>query len=531
LNKRLVQVLLLVSALALPAGELAAATYYVDRNHAAASDSNVGTAETSPWKTIVHAADTAQAGDTVLIKAGTYQDGDVVVANSGTSDLNRITFAAFPGDERQAIIKGATFISRGNDFITVSGLKIMNSPRHGILFEGRPDPATPAEGIIISGNYTYNTCNAGISIRGVPWDQPPGDYDNIRDVEIANNLVELATNSQLATPTNDCLGEVISVANGVVNINVHDNEIRLGDPNMVGGDEGIDFKEGVRDSSIYHNYIHDLSDKAIYLDGGSANPAICPTCDPQVTNIHIYDNVMARLPSNGISVTTEGQGDVDGVYIYNNIAFDVDGDGFLVYNHPGGATDGGTVNNVYLIHNTATRSKRRGFSVDHETATGILFQNNIAWANVGTHDFYSKNLAGPTYLSNLCIKDPGKCIIQADPQFSDAANNDFSLAATSPAIDVATTIDPALLAAGIGTADIVGTARPEGTVSDIGAHEYSGIDAENPIITISGQAGGDDSTPTPRHKGGGGLSYTLLLLLFFIYLYRQREKRLGQYNR
>jgi len=529
MNKRLVQVLLLVSALVLPAGELAAATYYVDRNHAAASDSNVGS-DTSPWKTIVHAAAIAQAGDTVYIKAGTYKDGNVKVRHSG-SPGNPITFAAFPGDERQAIIKGATFISHGNDFITVSGLKIMDSPRHGFLFIGRQDPAPPAEGIIISGNYTHNTCNAGIAIKGVLWSKDPGDYDNIRDVEIANNLVELATNSQLATSANKCRGEVISVSNGVVNVNVHDNEIRLGDPNMVGGDEGIDFKEGVRDSSIYHNYIHDLSDKAIYLDGGSANPAICPTCDPQVTNIHIYDNVMARLPSNGISVTTEGQGDVDGVYIYNNIAFDVDGDGFLVYNHPGGATDGGTVNNVYLIHNTATRSKRRGFSVDHETATGILFQNNIAWANVGTHDFYSKNLAGPTYLSNLCIKDPGKCIIQADPQFSDAANNDFSLAATSPAIDVATTIDPALLAAGIGTADIVGTARPEGTVSDIGAHEYSGIDAENPIITISGQAGGDDSTPTPRHKGGGGLSYTLLLLLFFIYLYRQREKRLGQYNR
>ena len=53
-----------------------------------------------------------------------------------------------------------------------------------------------------------------------------------------------------------------------MNVTVRNNDIRLGDPAMVGGDEGIDFKEGVLDSRIYGNYIHHLSDKAIYIDGG-----------------------------------------------------------------------------------------------------------------------------------------------------------------------------------------------------------------------------------------------------------------------
>ena len=71
-----------------------AGIFYVDRNHPSASDTNSGS-EVLPWKTIVHAARVAGAGDTVLIKAGIYEDGDVIVANSGAPG-QEIVFTAYP---------------------------------------------------------------------------------------------------------------------------------------------------------------------------------------------------------------------------------------------------------------------------------------------------------------------------------------------------------------------------------------------------------------------------------------------------
>jgi hypothetical protein len=464
-------------------------TFYVDRNHPGADDSNAGTEE-FPWRTIVHAAEVAGAGDTVLIKAGIYQDGDVEVMHSGAPG-QELVFAAYPGDEHQAIIKGARFLSIGNSHIVVRGLKVLESPSHGFRFEGPRDASEPpAENITISGNHTYDTCGSGISVWGVKWGYDPVDFDNIRDVVIEDNLLELGTHG--------CKGEIITVAGGAVNVTVRNNEIRLGDPAMEGGDEGIDFKDGVRDSRIYGNYIHDLSDKAIYIDGGS-DPR-----DPLVTNIHIYNNIMMHLPSAGISIVTEGMGDVDGIYVYNNVAAHTDGDGFRVYNHPGGEAAGGTVKNVHFINNTAIDTGRDhggGLKVNHPDATGIVFRNNIAWNNA---DYDIRGEAETLIEGNLC-RD-AICEVQDDPRFVDPQNDDYRLRADSPAIDRG-------LFEEAPDFDMLGTARPQGAAPDLGAYEFPvGEKSEPAPITSS-----DPASPVALEtssvvdaatgsSGGGGCS-------------------------
>lgn len=452
-----------------------AGTYYVDRDHPAANDSNAGT-EDFPWETIVHAADVADAGDTVFIKAGIYADGDVVVANSGVAG-EEIVFTAYPGHERQAVIKGAAFRSFGKSHFRVHGLKVLESPSYGFRFQGPADPTEPpAENIVISGVHTYDTCSSGIAVWGVKWGENPGDYDNIRDVIIEDNLLELGTHG--------CKNEIITVANGAVNITVRNNEIRLGDPAKEGGDEGIDFKEGVRDSRIHGNYIHHLSDKAIYIDGGS-DPS-----DPLISNIHIYDNVMMHLPSAGIVVTTEGLGDVDGVYVYNNIVAHVDGDGYRVYDHPGGNAEGGTVKNVHFINNTAFDTGLEyggGFRVNHDTATGIVFRNNIAWSN---KDYDIRPAAETLTEGNLCAES--FCEVSEVPQFIDSWNDDFRLQASSPAIDRG-------LFQGGPAVDIAGTPRPQGAALDLGAYEFivndpvPGPDTESPSVVVTHPSGGSVS--------------------------------------
>ena len=387
-------------------------TFFVDVNHPNASNSNPGT-ETRPWRTIVHAAATASRGDRIYIKQGTYGHGDIKVRSSG------LTISAYPGHERRVVIPGDGLISHGHSDLTINGLKFINSDEHAIRVVG-PN----ARNIIISNNHTYNSYNSGISIRGVTGNADPGNYDNMRNVVVRDNLVELGTNGGN--------GEIISVGSGVINIDVAFNEVRVGDPTGVGGDEGISFKEGVRDSRIYGNVIHDLSDKGIHIDGGEN------IHDALITNIEIFDNIIYDLPSHGMWVTTEGRGDVDGVHIHDNIVFDVAKNGILVYEHPDGARDGGTVRNVLIEHNTTwntgERSGTGGIRVDHPSAPGVVIRDNIAW---GGRSYGIRGDVGTTISGRNLCPEASLCNVTGAPQFVNPPD-DFRLRSTSPAIGAGT---------------------------------------------------------------------------------------------
>lgn len=69
-------------------------TYTVAKN---GSDNAVGTTS-SPWLTINHAAQNLMPGDTVIVKEGIYHE-TVVPARGGSSETNRITYLAAPGEK------------------------------------------------------------------------------------------------------------------------------------------------------------------------------------------------------------------------------------------------------------------------------------------------------------------------------------------------------------------------------------------------------------------------------------------------
>src|SRR5215469_4633667 len=60
------------------------------------NDSNPGT-QTSPWRTVQHAADTARAGSTINVRAGIYEEL-VTIHASGNPSEGYITFKSFPGE-------------------------------------------------------------------------------------------------------------------------------------------------------------------------------------------------------------------------------------------------------------------------------------------------------------------------------------------------------------------------------------------------------------------------------------------------
>jgi len=116
---------------------LIASTYYVDKNHSSANNENPGTLDL-PWLTILHAAETLVAGDTVFIRDGVYNEW-VYIDNSGNSTEGPIVFHAYPGES--PIIDG-TGVTEGNngiiidkDYINLVGLEVRNWNENGIWIE------------------------------------------------------------------------------------------------------------------------------------------------------------------------------------------------------------------------------------------------------------------------------------------------------------------------------------------------------------------------------------------------------------
>src|ERR1017187_3738107 len=68
-------------------------TFYVST---AGDDSNSG-AQTAPWRTVQHAADTVRAGSTVNVRGGVYEEL-VSIKASGNATDGYITFRSYPGE-------------------------------------------------------------------------------------------------------------------------------------------------------------------------------------------------------------------------------------------------------------------------------------------------------------------------------------------------------------------------------------------------------------------------------------------------
>ncbi|QQG47418.1 MAG: DUF1565 domain-containing protein [Candidatus Woesebacteria bacterium] len=72
-----------------------ASTYYVNTN--SGNDGNLGTQQTSAWKTITKAISSIKSGDTVMIASGIYRISSVSFGPAGTSSSNMTIFKSEPG--------------------------------------------------------------------------------------------------------------------------------------------------------------------------------------------------------------------------------------------------------------------------------------------------------------------------------------------------------------------------------------------------------------------------------------------------
>ena len=384
-----------------------AKNYYVSP---AGSETNMGTIG-KPFRTIKLAAIVAQPGDTVFIREGTYPNLDFI--NLQGAPGFPIVFKAYPGErvviDRHAEGSGPYYVInlRGVcKYLVFDGLEVTDSdPLIDTLRALDISKANDLARLIM--HYDKLLYRDGIKINRNPTGEVP-HHITFKNMEVHH-----------------LLGVGFSATAGhhfeFLNNHVYD----LGWPRSGYGfytnGEYILYKGNVIHDCAYgfhitKNYYSIFEGNILYNNGGT------------------YFHMSSRNVKNdgyGLRIWGGGTGNI----IRNNIAYD-NWAGIRI-----NSTDTRILNNT-LYNN------RMGILVDG--AKNATVRNNICFKNTGRISAGSGNSVDHN--------------LEEDPLFVDAANHDFRLRPSSPAID-----------AGMPHPDVIddidGTPRPRGAALDIGAYE------------------------------------------------------------
>ncbi|MBI1936260.1 VCBS repeat-containing protein [Candidatus Woesearchaeota archaeon] len=396
--------------------------YYVAQ---AGNDANPGTLS-QPWKTIQKAANTVQAGDTVIVSAGTYNERVTFSAGHSGSAGKKITFIASP--LKSVIMQG--FDTTNANYLRIEGFNITGSPpwwKGGGVW-------LSSNNVEIVGNYFYDLIGAGVLTF---WDQNKllqntyiannhiyhsgaGIYAVGNNVLVENNEVERLY-TQAGSPDADYARFFGS------NITFRNNFFHGTQENETGASH-VDCFQTYDVNGEYAQHVLIENNACYNYDQGLM---VSTAKYRNSYDFTLRNNVFAHSLAWGLSVYA-----VTDVKVYNNVFADVKyhGVGF------GAGATGEVKNNIF--YNAG--SNYWADAETNATVTGgynILYPEHYPWFKTATD-------------------------IIKDPLFVDAANDNFHLKSNSPAINAGTVISEF-------NYDKDGTSRLQGTAWDIGAYEYA----------------------------------------------------------
>lgn len=492
---------LAVGNVELPVASAAGTEYYVATS---GSDSNAGTSD-APWKTLQHAADVVPAGSTVYVRGGVYKQklkitrsgsasqGSIVFTNYGTeiaiidgtgllvsgneglielADVNHVTVQGFEIRNFTTASKNTVpvgiYVHGSGGFINLSNNKIhdikntvtptgkdrLGRDAHGIAVYGTKVPASIHD-LTISGNELYNLVlgsSESLVLNG-----------NVDGFVVTNNLIHDNDNIGIdligfeGTAPNTAYDQArngLVKGNRVYNNSVQNNPSYKRDDNSAGGI----YVDGGKDSIIEQNYSYN-NDIGVEIASEHAGKA---TSNITVRSNAIYNNRLTGIAMGGYN---EERGSTVNCKIVNNTlykndTFD-DGSGQLLVQYD-------TRNNVIKNNMFVASSTDMLISNGYTKNSGNVVDYNLYFAPSGSSKanwiWKNKEYTGFSAYKSGTGNDTHSLF--ADPKFVNAANGDFHLQSSSPAIDAGNT-DRAI----IGTLDIDGKPRVQGAAVNIGAYE------------------------------------------------------------
>ncbi|NIM93050.1 MAG: hypothetical protein GTO18_04985 [Anaerolineales bacterium] len=418
-------------------------THYVATD---GSDSNPGT-EVAPWRTIQHAADVANPGDTFCIQSGSYEER-IDVTRSGEQG-KPISFIA------QGAVHNHGYKIRA-DWITVIGFEMT---MNGVSVKGKHCQ--------IQDNNIHNLDFVGIDLVTTPGYR---DNDTTTDCIIHGNTIAYAVKAGIRL-----MGQNHLIENNDISHTLECSPYS----------SYCDDADGIRFFGSHHtirgNYIHDI----LHEPENLSDPHI--DCFQTWHTAHhiLFEGNTCFSPntskSNQILMLEEmNPDDVVSDLTFRNNLFIMSDPGYVPMNFHQ-KRSGDTIDNIVVVHNTFIHPDIRGigqYAIALTRVRNALIQNNIFYN-------YADGSKGNTYILmdgesenintgyNLVYNDNGvqpaggpfpNDLWMVDPLFVDYASGDYRLQSGSHAVDTGVDIGVTL--------DFDGNTRPQGAGFDMGAFEH-----------------------------------------------------------
>jgi hypothetical protein len=423
------------------AAQAVAGTLYVTP---AGSDANPGTLA-APLATPGKALALAAAGDTILLRAGTY-----TITRTLSITKAGLTLRSYPG-ERAKIVAGTADLTNLTSVAVVyaSGVTIEDLELQGASYYGiKLDDAQGAQsGIILRRLHIHHTGRDGIKAQNA-------DGLLIENCEISSTGVRDPANA-------DGIDVMGSIGATVRRNYVHDIATT-----------GIFVKAGTRQALVEANHVARTGHAGILLGSESAaqymrNGALYEAIDSTARNNIVVDTALAGLGS------IAG----DNVRFENNTVINAAKTGQAVFR--AAANEYNTQPRNILLKNNVLAlgaSSTRPMVHLNNYAGAIVSDSNTWFSPNGKYGFWRDSTSGPnSYFTSL---DQWRSAMGADGRSRtiDPRLNAAELYRPipgSPAVDAGETL------AGV-TSDYSGAPRPQGSASDIGAHEGPAVAPPTP---------------------------------------------------
>ncbi len=509
------KILLSVKILFFSSWLFAQTNYYVDFSNG--NDTNPGT-ETQPWKTIAKVNGFSfSPGDHIKFKRNETWNEYLYASSSGNASSGHIVYETYgTGSEPMLAHSDYGILIDGQDYIIVRDFEITSA--NGVMIYDS-EGSNPPDHIEVLNNKMHGnsippayTSDGGVNIRhGANNIVVSGNeiYNHYYPVWLGEGAgcQTIITNNTIY----DCSGA------GIGSDEVHCSE---GTENVFSYNEiyNVDW-HGIELAGnwhiVEHNVIHNSGSgghSGIHLfarfeptdpdKGGDYNVIRYNKC------FQIYDRTDPNYRTDGNGIQIDQWCDYN--LVYNNITYENDGAGIIIF--------GGSGNKIYnntMYNNGLDLGNRYGqfefllAQDDDSPCNDNIVANNIGFASSENHfaaatDEVSQN-NNNTFSSNLWFNSAGDNMVGiieydlhaanpvsqtdwnnfswttneifGDPLFTNQTTNDFHLQSNSPAIDAGTDLS----SEGI-TDDYDGVARPQGNNYDSGAYEYDDI---TPVELIS----------------------------------------------
>ncbi|HRF49186.1 MAG TPA: right-handed parallel beta-helix repeat-containing protein [Anaerolineales bacterium] len=394
-----------------PVAQAQPRTYYVATT---GSDSSPGTFS-QPWATLQHAGETAEPGDTVLVRGGTYTEGEIWLRSDyghcGSAAGGLVTIRAYPG-EAPLFTNAVRSLYISCDYLRIEGLRFTNGKSIAIWGLDRTTIQLVSNRFTGSG-YAYDA----ISTEG-------------NNILLEGNVCDIEGNTQ------GTQGHCYYIHHGT-NITLRNNLAR----GMTGYGIHVFDQRRSEDPSTFTRLIKDvvIEGNVAYESEQRSGLILAASDGARIENVVVRNNLFFNNPVAGINLSSDARA----ISIDHNTLVNNGLGGILIYGP-------GTLQTLYLRNNLIDLgSQASAKHIDNQrTDVTPVVDHNLYWP-------------APARLTNASDTAP----ITGNPHFVNGAAGDFHLGGDSAAIDSG-------LALAQVVADRDGVVRPRGAAYDVGAYEF-----------------------------------------------------------